>query len=187
MFSKKKECAWELKRRNPKAIEYVIDEYGNLLYKVIYSVLGNFKDEGYVEECINDVLLSIWQNIDKFSGDDGKFKSWICAIARFKAIDFMRKRHTEVTCELIDNVTLFSKEGVEDTILVKEHREELLAVINEMGELDKSIFVKKYFLGASAEEIGEELGITKGNVNTRLCRGRKVLKDKFQTVLVEVL
>lgn len=30
MFCKKKKCLLELRKRNPKAIDYVIDEYGNL-------------------------------------------------------------------------------------------------------------------------------------------------------------
>lgn len=187
MFSRKKECVVELRRRNPKAINYVVDEYGNLLYKVIYSVLNSFNDEGYIEECMNDVLLSIWNNIDKFKGEEDKFKSWICAIARFKAIDFMRKKHNEASFEELENVTLFSKEDVEDRVLIKENRTELIETINSLGEPDKTIFLKKYFLGYSSEEIATELNITKGNVNTRLCRGRKALKDKLKNDLVEGL
>lgn len=184
MFCKKKKCLFELRKRNPKAVDYVIDEYGNLLYTVIYSVLGSFNDEGFIEECMNDVLLSIWNNIEKFKGEEDKFKSWICAIARFKAIDFMRKRYKEASFEDVENVTLFSNEDVEEEILVKENRAELIEIINTLGEPDRTIFIKKYFLGYSSEKIAGDLNTTKGNVNTRLCRGRKTLRDRLENDLV---
>jgi RNA polymerase sigma-70 factor (ECF subfamily) len=82
----------ELKQKNQRAMDIVINKYSKLLYKVIYSVLGQYKDEGQIEECLSDVFLSIWNNSHKFLGDESRFKSWICVIAKYKAIDYSRKK-----------------------------------------------------------------------------------------------
>ena len=46
---------------NEEALVYVIDIYGGLLKSVISKHLFNMPDK--VEECLNDVLLNIWENI----------------------------------------------------------------------------------------------------------------------------
>lgn len=50
----------ELRRGNEKALLYVIDEYGGLLRSVIRRKLFSLPDRQ--EECMNDVLLGIWNH-----------------------------------------------------------------------------------------------------------------------------
>ena len=47
-----------------KALAYVIDEYGGLLMSVIRKHLFYLPEKQ--EECFDDVLLKIWQNIESF-------------------------------------------------------------------------------------------------------------------------
>lgn len=53
-------------------------------------MLIKFNDDGIIEECINDVFVSVWNNSSKFKGNKDNFRNWIGAIARFKAIDYYR-------------------------------------------------------------------------------------------------
>jgi len=85
---KKENFLKNLRKHNPKALDYVFDNYGNLIFKVAYSVLNN---RGLSEECVNDVLFKIWNNIDSFKLEDDKFKSWIIIITKYTAIDMLRK------------------------------------------------------------------------------------------------
>ncbi|MGL4991634.1 MAG: hypothetical protein ACRC57_10810 [Sarcina sp.] len=52
----------ELKQKNERAIEYVIDNYGPMLYRVVYKIL---KSKEKSEECLNDVFLKVWINLYK--------------------------------------------------------------------------------------------------------------------------
>lgn len=72
-------------------MEYIVDEYLPLVKRISYKILGPLSNEGLMEECINDIFLSIWNNAEKFKGDAIQFKSWVAAISRFKAIDYYRK------------------------------------------------------------------------------------------------
>lgn len=45
-------------------MEYLADIYGNLIYKIVYSILCKNCDISSVEECTNDVFMKIWNNID---------------------------------------------------------------------------------------------------------------------------
>lgn len=79
----------ELQKHNEKALLYVIDRYGGLLNSIIAKHLYAIKD--CREECLNDVFLSIWDNICCFDAKKSSFKNWIAGIARYKSIDYLRK------------------------------------------------------------------------------------------------
>ncbi|WP_238884154.1 sigma-70 family RNA polymerase sigma factor [Clostridium sp. YIM B02551] len=187
MKLKNEDIIEELRRKNSKAMEFTIEKYSNLLYKVVYSVLGSYGDEDCMEECLNDTFLSIWRNIDKFFGDEQKFKNWICAIAKHKAIDYSRKKTRLKILENIDDLNIVGNEYVEERLILNEFKDEILTHINKLSELDKNIFLKKYFREMSVEEIANELGLTRGNVNTHLSRSRKVLRGKLKDSFVEVI
>lgn len=78
----------QLKKKNPKALDYIFNKYGNLIFKVSYSILNN---RTLSEECVNDVLLKIWNNIDSFNKGDEKFKAWIIVMTKYTSIDMLRK------------------------------------------------------------------------------------------------
>ncbi|MBL4933445.1 sigma-70 family RNA polymerase sigma factor [Clostridium paridis] len=187
MRLKNEDIVEELRRKNANAMEFIIEKYSNLLYKVVHSVLGSYGDGDYMEECINDVFLSIWSNIDKFIGDERKFKNWICAIAKHKSIDYSRKKARLRLLDNIDDLNIVGNEYVEERLILKEFKDEILTHINKLSELDKNIFLKKYFREMSVEEIANELGLTRGNVNTHLSRSRKVLRGKLKDSFVEVI
>ncbi|WP_373844659.1 hypothetical protein [Clostridium sp.] len=42
----------ELKRKNPMALEYIINTYCNLVFKIVINVLGKDNYDSYSAECI---------------------------------------------------------------------------------------------------------------------------------------
>lgn len=167
-----------LKKRKEDALEFIVDLYLPIVKGVTYKVLGNLKNEGIIEECVNDVFLSVWNNIDKFNGEEEDFKKWVCAIAKFKAIDYYRKevRKAETTLE---HEQLVDKNLVEEELIEQEDKEEFIKMINSLETIDRDIFVMRFFLGMKAEEVALKLGITKASVDNRVSRGRKKLKLKL--------
>lgn len=79
----------KLKRHNEKALEFVVQEYGGQVKAAVYKNLSGMPEE--IEECMDDVFLDVWNNIDRFDESKGSFRSWITAIARFRSIDYLRR------------------------------------------------------------------------------------------------
>lgn len=175
----------QLKNNNTKALDYLVDTYGNLLYKSIYNVLNNYGDKGLIEECLNDVLLSIWNNSNMFSGKPEKFVHWICVIAKYKAIDYQRKLMRNKETVDINDCAIASDLTTEDKVLANEDRKELIRYVNQMEGLDKRIFIMRFYLEESINEIAEKLGVSRNVVDTRLFRGKKLLKEKLNPVQKE--
>lgn len=119
---------------------------------VVFKVLFPLSNEGIIEECINDIFLSIWNHSKKFSGDSTDFQKWICAIAKFKAIDYYRRvsKKVEVTSEHVD---FHAEKSAEEEWIMMEDKKELITLINFLESLHQEIFTMKFFLGLKTEEI----------------------------------
>jgi len=175
-----------LKRKKEDALEYTYDKYIPLVKGIVSKVLARFQDNGAVEECINDVFLAVWNNSNKFEGDEKAFKNWICAIAKFKSVDYYRKlaRKSE---NIIDSIDIEEKNTLEDEIMINENKKDVMKLLCELEELDKKIFIMKYFLGLKAEEIGEKLCLSKEAVDSRIYRSKRKLKMTAQNINLEVM
>ena len=166
-----------LHRQKEDALEYIVDTYLPLINGVTFKVLSPLNNNGVIEECINDILFSIWENSNKFNGDANDFKKWVCAIAKFKSIDYYRRasKKMEVTSNDLD---LKSEKSIEDELLFLEKRTEIINLINQLEPLERDIFIMKFFLCLKTEEISMKLGLTKASIDNRIYRGKKKLNKR---------
>ena len=65
----------------------------------------------------------------------------------------------------------------EQKILLSELREVAHEAVDSLGEPDREIFQRYYFLYQKTEDISEALGLKDATVRTKLARGRKRLKE----------
>lgn len=168
----------QLKRKNPKSLDYVIDKYAPLIKGITNKNLIVLGDIGLIEECTADVIIAIWSNIDKFHGDNKNFKSWVCAISKFKAVDYYRKYSKKNSNEIInDNIT--SGKSTEDDFIESLESDKLVGVIEALEEPNRSIFIMKFLLGEKSKVISETLGLTVSNINTRISRCKEKIRKQF--------
>jgi RNA polymerase sigma-70 factor, ECF subfamily len=178
MKSNENNFIMRLQCQKEDALEYIIDQYLPLVKGITLKVLSPVENGGMAEECINDVFLSIWSNSKKFQGDSAAdFKKWVCAIAKYKAIDYYRKasKRVEHSTEFPEANT---ENSAEDELVVREDKAELIRLINLLDPIDRNIFIMKFFLGLKTEEIAAKLGLTNSSVDNRLHRGKKKLYKK---------
>ncbi len=183
-----------LKKRKEEALEFVIDQYLGLVKGCVTKVLTAMGEEDR-EECINDVFLAIWEHADQFNGEEVDFKKWVYRIAKYKAIDYYRKfaktqgkvipfceeEHLEEAYQGGQQgplIVAFQTSSVENVVLDKEQKEEVLELIRTLEPLDQQIFILKYFLEMKSVEIGRQLHLSQTAVDNRLYRGKKKLDKR---------
>lgn len=163
-----------LQRQKEDALEFIVDTYLPLIKGITYKILAPLENKGVIEECVNDIFLSIWNNSKKFDGDQADFKKWICAIAKFKAIDYYRKTAKNIELPQI-YMDVNAEKSVEDELILIEDRNELIKLINQLEPVDREIFIMKFLLGLKTEDIAEKFGLTRAAVDNRIYRGKKKL------------
>lgn len=168
-----------IKRKNEEGLELLLKEHGGLIKGVVHKNLKNINY--YEDECIDDILLSIWDNINSFDCK-GSFKNWIAVISKFKAIDYKRKYLKLNSFEDIDNLIISDKSNLVDDIIFKEFKEEVHSILNNLKEKDKKIFIKYYIEDKKVDEISEEMNLAKHQVYNQLSRGRKKLRKILKEI-----
>ncbi|MEG0297469.1 MAG: sigma-70 family RNA polymerase sigma factor [Clostridium sp.] len=164
-----------IKKRKEKGLELLIDTYGGLIKSVINRYLFNIN--GYESECMDDVLLSIWNNIDKFNGKENSFKNWVVVIAKYRAIDYKRKYLKIVKQEdEIDAGVLDTSVAIDKEILEEDLKNDIEKLLDNLSEKDKELFMKLFIYEEDIDNVAEELKISKANIYNRVSRGRNKLK-----------
>lgn len=150
-------------------LEFLIDEYSSSLYKTIYSILSYPEERAYVEDVMNEILYEICQKITRYDETKSSFQTWMLMIARNRSIYWKRKlvRERTVTDE---NVTI----PTDSELLEKEN---FLALVDHLSDIDQEIFLYYYFYQFSAKEIAEMLAVSVEIIFNRLSRGRKTLRE----------
>lgn len=155
---------------NENALSFVIQTYGGLLNTIIRRYMyGNHQD---FEECMDDVLLAIWQHINSYDPQKNEFKQWVAAIAKFKAIDYQRKadriRNKTVAAEINDDLYPSSTQP--------SYEEEVEELLSGLSQKERTIFAKYYLEEIPLREIASQFQEKESWVHNKLSRGRKKLK-----------
>ena len=176
----------QLKEKNPQAIDYIIDQYGGLIKTVLLKNLYDQKD--HWEECLNDCLLAVWNNPERFDGQKGEFKAFLCAIAKYKAIDLLRRELKRTSKE----ISLYEEESIKEIKqLYQEERgfmqveedasdEELEKLLKCLSEEDKDLFYRRYVKEQSIAQISSETGLHRDRIYSRISKGKKKIRKFFK-------
>ncbi|WP_105176771.1 sigma-70 family RNA polymerase sigma factor [Clostridium cagae] len=171
---------FELKKKNEKALYYVIDNYGWIIKSVVKKHLYNL--QSIQEECINDILLGTWNNIEKFDSSKGSFKNWIAGISKFKCIDYKRKYLKGLEYENIDDLNISTPDNVHEGIVKCELESDIEEILSCLKEKDRELFYKLYIEENEVNDITKEMGIKREIIYNRLSRGKKRIQKIFKTL-----
>lgn len=176
MYENDNELAESVSSGDETAFEELIRLYGGLIKSIVHYHLKDIPM--WQEDCVNEILLKIWQNIDRFDAEKNTLKNWIGAVAKYRTIDYKRKYYRELmTVEL--NESIADKKEVDQELLTKEVDEEINTLLANLKEKDRRIFIRYYIKGQSINEISKAYGKEPSWVYNRLSRGRKKLCSLF--------
>ncbi len=165
----------KLRRHNEKALEFVVREYGGQVKAAVYKNLSGMPEE--IEECMDDVFLDVWNNIDRFDESKGSFRSWITAIARFRSIDYLR-RYSRRRSE--EDISEYENKLANDNMLeiinedISDSTEKLLGGLSDE---DRDIILRYYWDDENVEKIADDYGVSSSSIYSRMSRARRRLKQ----------
>ncbi|MEJ8305948.1 sigma-70 family RNA polymerase sigma factor [Saccharibacillus sacchari] len=161
-----------IRNRDEQALREMIDHYGGLLKAIVYRHLpGSLQDR---EECLDDVLIAVWNHIASFDQERNSFKQWIAAVAKYRAIDYRRrwvKENERRAAGEPDTHRLHDTRHDEASL-----RSETDEVLAHLPEQERRLFEQYYLDGVPVREIAQEHQVKESWIHNKLSRGRKKLK-----------
>lgn len=168
------EIVASLLNNNSIALKHLINKYGRLLYGVLIKILNRPYESPEVEECFNDVLMTIWRTIQNYEKEKGEFKSYIVVIAKYKAIDYKRKlKNREAEMELREEI-------IKDEDIDIEDEEGFYRLLEALNERERKIFIKRYLFQEPIEKISNDLQISKEFTYKELSIGRSKIRKSLE-------
>ena len=158
--------------RDEAAIRETDSAYGRLCHELAMRILGDPSD---AEECVSDTWLRVWNAIPPAAPPS--LRAYVCKIVRRIAIDRYRmgkaaKRRSEMTVAL---------EEVEPYLAVPPEGEAELprlleAFLRTEDELDRKLFMGRYWHAYPVKDMAARYGLTPNAVSHRLKRTRERLR-----------
>lgn len=166
-----------LRDRQPEGLDALRLSYGPLLRYLIAPILDDPRER---EECFEDVVLRVWDNIGGFDPDKGKFSTWLTALTRNAALNRRRalERHAAAS-EALDDAIPDAAPTPEEALLRKERAQRLRTALGRLSEKDRMLFYRKYYYLQSTAQLAAEMGLTVRAVEGRLRRVRKRLQQEL--------
>ncbi|MFD2043610.1 sigma-70 family RNA polymerase sigma factor [Ornithinibacillus salinisoli] len=167
-----------LQQDQTRAIEMIMDTYGDEIKRLVYTYMKNSAD---TDDVTQEVFVTIYQKLTTFQGKSS-LKSWIYSIAINKCKDYLRSWHSRnkrlkekltQSAQASDN----NSETPEDFYMKQNESNQLLNQVMGLPIKYREVITLFYFKELSTKEIGHVLGMKEATVRTRLARGRDKLKE----------
>lgn len=165
-----KELVDGIARKDEAAARALVEQYGGLLRAVIRRHAPGMDEE----DLLADALLAVWQNIPRFDRR-GSFKNWAAAVARYRAIDAVRKAARSLPVGEAAQMEALGGGTLDEYLTL-----ELEDLFRGLSAADRELLMARYYYGETAEGLAARKGVTVGALNTRLTRARQRLARQMQ-------
>lgn len=159
--------------RDEQAIAETDKKYGKLCMQVSQNILPNKSD---AEECVSDTYLKTWNSIPPTRPNS--LCAFVCKIARNLSLNRLRDLHREkrnrdltVSFEELEECIPMPDESVSELSYL------LTAFLDGQGEVDRVLFMGRYWFHCTVEQLATRMEMTPNAVYLRLSKTRERLRN----------
>ncbi len=170
-----------MQRRDPNALAELYDRYGRLTFSLILRVV---RDTGVAEDLVQETFLRVWNRVHGFDAQKGSIGPWLLAVARNRAIDYLRSasgRERNVEFDETDHPAMYC--DMEKDILHSDKARRVKSAVEKLAPNQRLVIELAYFEGLSQTEMAERMGQPLGTVKTWVRSALKNLRDELGAVV----
>jgi RNA polymerase sigma-70 factor (ECF subfamily) len=171
-----------LRRRDAQALAELYDRYGRLAYSLILRVV---RDTGVAEDLVQETFLRVWNRVQAFDAEKGSIGPWLLAVARNRAIDYLRSAtgRERNTLEWEETVHPALYTDMERDLLISDKARRVKAAMEKLSANQRQVIELAYFEGLSQTEMAERMGQPLGTVKTWVRAALKNLREELGTAV----
>lgn len=123
-------------------------------------------DPALAEECVQEVMATVWNKAALFDPSRASVSTWIFTIARNKKIDVLRRSRRPEPEDLFWGPEAEPDQA--EVIGLQQESEQLGAAIAALPAKQRDLIEKAYFGDLSHSEIAEQTGLPLGTIKSRI-------------------
>lgn len=166
-------------RGDEQAFQRLYAATSSQLYALLLRILRNPER---AQDALQDAYVRVWQKADTYSVERGAPLTWLLSIARYRALDVLRRKRPEVAMpEEPDRVaTLLEDEQSLSPLEANENQQSLEAVracLHTLQDQQRDSVLLAYYEGLTHQELSERLDAPLGTVKSWIRRGLMRLRE----------
>ena len=157
--------------RDSTALAALYQSASPILFGTLVRIL---RRRAVAEEALQDVFISVWERAGQFQPERGNALAWMLAIARYRAIDLIR-REKAVPLAVLEAAEDVSDEPESVPWLSSDAI--LERCLNLLSEPQRNCIVLAFVDGRSHDEIAQRTGNPLGTIKSWIRRGLQSLRQ----------
>ena len=158
------------------AFACLYSRYKNLMLHKAYEIL---RDYALAEDAVSEAFIRVYKNMRKIEDPASpRSAAFLVTITKNVALTMLRKANRVTFAPYED---FMAEEAdpfdLEREALAKISAEEIYAIVAQLPEEQKNVFLLRFAYDMPLREIGKTLGLTENNVAVRLHRAKKKLSE----------
>ena len=167
--------------RAREALRILSERYGKNLYRIAMNILGNHHD---AEETTNDTYLAIWNTIPPKEPEP--LAPYVYRTGRnmaLKRLEYLsaekRNNRYDLSLDELGACLPDNEISPEQSVIIGEIADCVNRFLEEDSDINRYIFMRRYWYGDSVEDIAKAVNMKSGTVSVRLNRIRTKLKEQL--------
>ncbi len=170
----------QLIRKNEDALHFVLENYGGAIKAAVSRILYLYPEDS--EECIFDSIMKIWEKADLFDEKLTTFKNWAVSVAKYTALDRLKKIKKAVPIADIDELPVADTKNI---FIDRDINEFFNELISDLNEEDKMIFTRLFIYEESFEEVAKKSNKSKAVIYNRVSRAKKKISKNIPVQFIK--
>ncbi|MGE5716738.1 MAG: RNA polymerase sigma factor [Acidobacteriota bacterium] len=150
------------------------DRYAPVLFAFCLRILTDARD---AEDVLQEAFIQVWRDARRFDATRASVKTWLFTIARSRALDRWRSRHSieqrfsAAPDESLDRAS--AGDGGQESAALRDY---VSRCLEKLSEAEQAVLRLAYFDGYTQEEIAARLNEPLGTVKSRTRSGLAKLR-----------
>jgi len=180
-----------LRQDDQAAMREIFERYWKKLFSV---ALNRLAVPEQAEECVLDVLISVWERRNNLSLKH-TLATYLAVAVKYRAIRILAKEYQKGLQNTVElkayELYGYDVSSVDEYILEKELMETLETAVKQLPEKCRLIYRMSSEQGMSYKEIAEKLNLSEKTVQAHLTKATKTLRSdlrkQYPTFLISVV
>lgn len=163
------------------AVAELYERFGSLVYRM---AIQSMPTRGEAEDAVQEVFVRLWRTAERYDPRRAALLTWVMLITRRHLVDKLRRKRARIKAIGLDDYQPSSDNGDAAPAVAgqgmerREQFEALLARIDTLPELQRTVVKRAYLGGQTLRQIGEELDTPLGTVKSALSRALVRLRER---------
>ncbi len=168
------------------AFSELYDRYRHPVYSTAYRIIQNTEE---AQDATQEIFIKLYRSLPVWTREKAKFSTWLFRLAANHAIDRWRARRRRSEASIPARI---GEDGWVDyplgdairspyqEVAGREQVDEIRRCVEHLPELQKKVFILRYFHELKLEEIAEAESCSLGTVKTSLFRATQTIRKALR-------